>query len=130
MTTNALGWDNLFFSGSIVDLDINIWSARLSVRPADLGIEDTAAVREALGLGVVRLAPHKAFERLLAIRQAALKDVENSRSTSRSSGAHGTSPRRRSNPCSRNSPPDRRSSSTRSPTSPTATTSSAPRCSP
>ena len=78
MTTNALGWDNLFFSGSIVDLDINIWSARLSVRPADLGIEDTAAVREALGLGVVRLAPHKAFERLLAIRRAALKDVENS----------------------------------------------------
>jgi hypothetical protein len=78
MTTNALGWDNLFFSGSIVDLDINIWSARLSVRPADLGIEDTAAVREALGLGIVRLAPHKAFERLLAIRRAALKDVENS----------------------------------------------------
>ncbi len=78
MTTNALGWDNLFFSGSIVDLDINIWSARLSVRPADLGIEDTPDVREALGLGIVRLAPHKAFERLQQIRRAALKDVENS----------------------------------------------------
>ena len=73
----ALGWDTLFFNGSIVDLDIKVWSARLSVRPSDLGIEDTNEVREALGLGIVRLAPKKAFERILAIRRAALKDVEN-----------------------------------------------------
>jgi len=77
MNAAMLNWDSLFFRGSIVDLDINIWSARLSVRPADLGIVDTPDVREALGLGVVRLAPHKAFEKLLAIRRAALKDVEN-----------------------------------------------------
>ncbi len=73
----ALGWDTLFFNGSIIDLDIKVWSARLSVRPSDLGIEDTNEVREALGLGIVRLAPKKAFDRILTIRRAALKDVEN-----------------------------------------------------
>lgn len=76
MNAPALSWDTLFFNGSIVDLDIRIWTARMSVRPADLGIEDTEEVRAALGLGIVRLAPKKAFDTLLAIRRAALKDVE------------------------------------------------------
>ena len=77
MNTRALGWDALFFQGSIIDLDIEVWSARLSVRPSDLGIEDTKDVREALTLGTVRLAPKKAFDRILQVRRAALKDVEN-----------------------------------------------------
>jgi hypothetical protein len=78
MTANELTWDALFYRGSIADLDINIWSAKLNLRPTDIDVADTPDVREALTLGTMRLAPKKAFDRILAIRRAALKDVENS----------------------------------------------------
>jgi hypothetical protein len=78
MTANELTWDALFYRGSIADLDINIWSAKLNLRPSDIDVADTPDVREALTLGTMRLAPKKSFDRILQIRRAALKDVENS----------------------------------------------------
>ena len=78
MTANELTWDALFYRGSIVDLDINIWSAKLNLRPSDIDVADTPDVREALTLGTMRLAPKKAFDGILRVRRAALKGVENS----------------------------------------------------
>ena len=78
MTALELTWDALFYRGSIADLDVNVWGATLNLRPNDVDVNDTQDVREVLQLGKMRLAPKKAFDRILQIRRAALKDVENS----------------------------------------------------
>lgn len=71
MSTKALTWDALFLNGSIVSITNSMWRARVQLRAADLGIDDTAEVQTALSLGSHRLAPRKAFEDISkAVREA------------------------------------------------------------
>lgn len=76
MNSNGLAWDALFFQGSVVDLDITTWTARLGIKPSDLGIENTTEVRMALSLGSHRLAPKKSFDSILEIARDAKRVVE------------------------------------------------------
>ena len=61
-----LKWENLFLNGSVIDLQVSLWRARLQLKPADLGLESSPEVHQALSLGCHRLAPHEAFEGVLA----------------------------------------------------------------
>lgn len=69
-------WNDLFLSGSVVDLDFSRWRARTSVKAADLGIPDSNAVAAALTLGSHRLIPAAAFEKIDEIGAAAKRTVE------------------------------------------------------
>ena len=64
---NYIGWDSLFYNGSVVDLDVSIWTARTKLKAADLGINATADVDKALSLGLYRLAPKEVFDELRTI---------------------------------------------------------------
>jgi len=65
MTTQTkVGWDNLFLTGSVLDLDVSMWAARTKIKPADLGIEDSAEVHKVLSLGNHRLIPSEAFDEI------------------------------------------------------------------
>src|SRR4051812_1170605 len=66
----TLGWNDLFFTGSVVDLAVSVWGARIQIKASDLGIEDSEEVRKALSLGSHRLVPP---ESLTAISAAAGK---------------------------------------------------------
>jgi hypothetical protein len=57
-------WSDLFQSGSVVDLNVGYWRARVKITPEDLGIPNTDNVRAALNLGSHRLAPAEAFDGL------------------------------------------------------------------
>lgn len=71
-----IGWNDLFLSGSVVDLDVGEWRARMKLRPKDLGIEDTEEVSKALALGSHRLAPKDAFDEIRKIFDKAKQAVE------------------------------------------------------
>lgn len=71
-----LNWNALFANGSIVDLHISMWRARLGIKPSDLGIDDTNAVQKVLSLGCHRLAPSKAFEDINEPAKAAARAIE------------------------------------------------------
>lgn len=66
----SLTWNDLFLRGSVVSLSTKQWRARLAIKPADLGIDDTESVNKALVLGGHRLAP---AEKFAAINEAANK---------------------------------------------------------
>lgn len=74
--TNRLGWNDLFMSGSIVDLTTSIWRARIGLKAVDLGIEYSEDVQKALSLGSHRLAPAKAFERIMEPSRAAARAID------------------------------------------------------
>ncbi len=57
----ALTWNDLFLSGSIVNLTTSNWTGREGITPADLGIEASDAVDRALSLGNHRLVRAEAF---------------------------------------------------------------------
>jgi hypothetical protein len=75
-TPAKIGWDSLFLNGSVVDLDISIWTARTGIKAADLGIENTDEVHKALSLGCHRLAPKAAFDEIREIASQAKRTVE------------------------------------------------------
>ncbi len=62
----SIGWGDLFASGSIVDLNISLWSGRIQILEADLGIRSDAVTR-ALSLGHHRLVPAESFEAITKI---------------------------------------------------------------
>jgi hypothetical protein len=73
MTENskAPGWSDLFLNGSVVDLDIGLWSGRTQIRCQDFGIEDSKEVQRALSLGSHRLFPKESFDEIMeTVRQA------------------------------------------------------------
>jgi len=72
----ALTWNDLFLSGSIVDLAVSKWRGRVHIKPADLGIENSDAVDKALTLGSHRLAPAEAYEKINALGVDAHKTVD------------------------------------------------------
>lgn len=74
--SKKLTWNDLFLSGSIVDLDVSRWTARTSTRAADLGIVNSDAVEKAMSLGNLRLIPADAFEGIDEITAKAKKSVE------------------------------------------------------
>ena len=78
MTENskAPGWSDLFLSGSVVDLDIKLWSGRTQIKAADFGIEDSAEVQKALSLGTHRLLPKEAFDNIMDIVRLAKRTVD------------------------------------------------------
>jgi len=71
-----LSWDDLFLQGSIINLTSSRWTARLTMTPADLGIEPSAEVTKALALGAHRLAPLEAFKDITAAHSKAVKIVQ------------------------------------------------------
>jgi hypothetical protein len=71
-----VGWDNLFLTGSVLDLDVSMWAARTKIKPADLGIEDSAEVHKVLSLGNHRLIPAEAFEDIRKSVAAAKRTVD------------------------------------------------------
>lgn len=76
MTQQKVGWDNLFLTGSVLDLDVSMWAARTKIKPADLGIEDSAEVHKVLSLGNHRLIPAEAFEDIRKSVAAAKRTVD------------------------------------------------------
>jgi hypothetical protein len=78
MTTqsNGLSWNQLFLTGSVVDIDAGRWYARTRIKPADLGIPDSEEVSKALALGNHRLAPPEAFEDIQGIVSRAKRALE------------------------------------------------------
>jgi hypothetical protein len=76
MTPQKIGWDNLFLTGSVLDLDVSMWSGRTKIKAADLGIEDSDAVHQVLALGNHRLIPREAFEKINEAVRAAKRSVE------------------------------------------------------
>ena len=58
---SGLTWDSLFAQGTIVALHEKRWRARLQTDAADLGIDSTREVQDALTLGTCKLAPTEAF---------------------------------------------------------------------
>jgi len=71
-----VGWDNLFLTGSVLDLDVSKWYARTKIKAADLGIEDSPEVHQVLSLGNHRLIPAEAFEEILKAERAAKRTVD------------------------------------------------------
>lgn len=72
----SLTWNDLFKAGSVVDLDMQIWTARVKIRAEDLGLEDSVDVRKALSLGQHRLAPPEEFEEIFKHARAADRSVK------------------------------------------------------
>lgn len=72
----SLTWNDLFKAGSVVDLDMQIWTARVKIRSEDLGLEDSIDVRKALSLGQHRLAPPEEFEEIFKHARAADRAVK------------------------------------------------------
>lgn len=68
-----LNWNALFANGSIIDLETKKWGANTKLKPSDLGVDDTEAVKQALSLGRVRLMPANSFR---AVNQA-IRDAKN-----------------------------------------------------
>jgi len=71
-----IGWNDLFLAGSVVDLDVGMWSARTKIKAADLGIDDSPEVHKALSLGCHRLVPKDAFDKVREIAWAAKRAIE------------------------------------------------------
>ena len=68
MTENSnVGWGALFLNGSVLDLDIGLWSAKTKILPSDFGISDSDEVKRALSLGTHRLFPKESFEEILSV---------------------------------------------------------------
>ena len=72
----SLNWNQLFLTGTVVTLKTSRWSARIQLKPSDLGIEDSDEVQSALSLGCHRLAPAKAFEGIREWTNAARRLVD------------------------------------------------------
>lgn len=70
-----VAWNDIFSNGSVIDLSVSSWRARVKIQPTDLGIEDTPEVRKTLSLGTHKLAPAAAFGRIEAAANAAAKAV-------------------------------------------------------
>jgi hypothetical protein len=75
-TRARIGWDNVFRTGVVVDLDIGVWRALASTKKQDLGIENSPEVNKVLSMGSMRLVPKKAFEKIHEIGAEAKRDVE------------------------------------------------------
>ena len=71
-----LTWDQLFGNGVVVDIDIHVWRARTSIKPADLGIPDSVEVHKALALGCLRLVPKDALDRIKELVAQAKRTLE------------------------------------------------------
>ena len=76
MTPNKIGWDSLFFMGSIVDIEVKVWPARTRIRPSDVDVEDTPEVRQALSLGSTRLAPKATINKMYALAREAKRVLD------------------------------------------------------
>lgn len=72
----SINWSDLFFAGSVVDLEVSLWRPFVRIKPEDLGIEDTPDVNRALSLGRHRLAPAKAMEDIALIAGQAKRSLE------------------------------------------------------
>jgi len=70
------GWSDLFLSGSVVDLDIGLWSGRTQIQAKDFGIADSKEVQKALSLGSHRLFPKESFDEIMDIVRDAKRTVE------------------------------------------------------
>jgi hypothetical protein len=70
------GWGDLFLRGSVLDLDITLWSGRTKILPTDFGIENSKEVRNALSLGTHRLFPKGAFDEITGVVREAKIAVE------------------------------------------------------
>lgn len=65
------GWESLFTRGSVIDLDVKMWSARTKILPLDFGVEDSTELRKCISLGTHRLFPKSAFDDINeAVRKA------------------------------------------------------------
>lgn len=71
-----MNWNDLFLTGSIIDIQFSSWRARAKIKPQDLGIEDSEEVAKVLSLGCHRLAPSKAFENINLIAGQAKRSLE------------------------------------------------------
>jgi hypothetical protein len=71
-----LTWDSVFLAGSLIDLDVGIWSGLTRLKPEDLGIAETPEVKAALQLGHERLIPKEALEEIFRIVWRARTNVE------------------------------------------------------
>lgn len=71
-----INWNDLFLTGSIIDIQFSSWRARAKIKPQDLGIEDSAEVAKVLSLGCHRLAPAKAFEQINLVAGQAKRSLE------------------------------------------------------
>jgi hypothetical protein len=54
---SAIGWGDLFATGSIFDLDIGRWNRMGTLRPEDLGIQNLPEVRKSFTWGSIKLIP-------------------------------------------------------------------------
>lgn len=73
----GITWNDLFREGALTDLDCGIWSARVRLKPSDLGIEDTKEVRKAINMAYARLVPKEAIEKINRLTWDARKAIEN-----------------------------------------------------
>jgi hypothetical protein len=60
--SDALSWADLFSNGSLIDLDVSTWDGLVRLIPADLGIEQTDAVKTAITFGHNRLVPKDSLQ--------------------------------------------------------------------
>lgn len=73
---SKVNWNDLFLTGSIVDIELSMWRARTKIKASDLGIDDSPEVHKVLSLGNHRLFPAKAFEQLNLISGQAKRSLE------------------------------------------------------
>jgi hypothetical protein len=73
---SVLTWNDLFLKGSLVDLDLSIWSARALIKAEDLGIQKTEAVIKAISLGHHKLIQRKALKEITRIGSVARAVVD------------------------------------------------------
>lgn len=71
-----LSWGSIFQAGSVVDLDVKIWTAKLGIKPQDLGILNSPEVAKAISLGCYRLAPKESFDKVREVAARARRAVE------------------------------------------------------
>jgi len=75
-----LCWEQLFESGSVIDLDTAIWTAKVGIEESDFGT-DSPEVRKVMALGTHRLIPKDAFTELRELRGEAKRAIENASMT-------------------------------------------------
>lgn len=71
-----LTWEDLFSQGTLVDLDVGVWSGLARLLPGDLGIPKTDEVRTALTFGHERLVSKAFLQPIRDAEQAARQAVD------------------------------------------------------
>lgn len=72
----GLSWEQLFLQGSLFDFSAGFWSGQVRLKPKDLGIPNTHAVKEALNMAHIRLVKKDHIDDLRKIVQEARGLIE------------------------------------------------------